>query len=365
MFGSQVRLAAPFETSGERGRPEARRLRGLDALRGLAALAVVLFHFGFGSSHQYGPSAQPALLLVYGHLGVELFFIISGFVILRTLERCRGLGDFAVSRFSRLYPAYIACALLTVALMAAARFNPHGLTVRDALMNAFMLSDLLGVTEIDYSYWTLQCEVLFYAAAALVYFGLGIRRVEIPCLVWLAAMALGHVLHVDVHHFRLAMLFQTRSANLFVIGMMIHRLQGADRSGLTLATLAAAVALSLFPHWDAPARVLLPATVAFAALVWLASRERLGVLCIAPLLFLGDISYSLYLIHQNVGEWLMLRLRTLGWNVNLAELCALALVIGIATLVRHGVEIPAQGAIRAAYRRLGGRSHATEAAAMQ
>ena len=72
---------------------EARRLHSLDALRGLAALGVVAYHY----------LDQPAY---YGLLGVELFFIISGFVILMTLERVPSLLQFAIGRAARLYPAY-------------------------------------------------------------------------------------------------------------------------------------------------------------------------------------------------------------------------------------------------------------------
>lgn len=86
------------------------RLEELDLLRFLAALAVVVFHYMAASKSLWGvqptrifPSVAP--LSVLGILGVELFFVISGFVILMSVMG-RTAGEFAISRFTRLFPAY-------------------------------------------------------------------------------------------------------------------------------------------------------------------------------------------------------------------------------------------------------------------
>src|SRR5262250_3203475 len=75
------------------------RLEELDVLRGLAALAVVVFHYSGHATRYF--TGFPFHFTVGLH-GVELFFVISGFVIFMTLERTARLRDFAVSRFSRL-----------------------------------------------------------------------------------------------------------------------------------------------------------------------------------------------------------------------------------------------------------------------
>ena len=67
------------------------RLAELDTLRGIAAIMVLLLHFG---------------IFKYGGAGVDLFFIISGFVIFMSIERSRNLKAFWRSRFVRLYPSY-------------------------------------------------------------------------------------------------------------------------------------------------------------------------------------------------------------------------------------------------------------------
>ena len=89
------------------------RVVELDALRGIAALAVVAFHYTTQYGQQYGHTTPLGFGFPPGNYGVNLFFLISGFVIFMTLERARSAMDFVVSRFSRLYPAYWAAMALT------------------------------------------------------------------------------------------------------------------------------------------------------------------------------------------------------------------------------------------------------------
>ena len=76
------------------------RLVELDALRGIAAVVVVLYHLTYWND----AAGQAPFSVFWGHYGVELFFIISGFVIFMTLAQARDLRAFAVSRVARLYP---------------------------------------------------------------------------------------------------------------------------------------------------------------------------------------------------------------------------------------------------------------------
>src|SRR3954454_2537178 len=89
------------------------RFQELDVLRGLAALAVVLFHYLTRYDQIYTPRGDVPFGFPFGTSGVELFFVISGFVIFMTLARCASASDFLISRFSRLYPTYWAAVLLT------------------------------------------------------------------------------------------------------------------------------------------------------------------------------------------------------------------------------------------------------------
>src|SRR5215472_5135330 len=92
---------------------EAYRIRGLDGLRGIAAVSVLLFHYTVVYGQLIGPIGPLPFVATYGRHGVDLFFIISGFVILMTVDNSRNVTDFIVSRFARLFPAFWTAVLMT------------------------------------------------------------------------------------------------------------------------------------------------------------------------------------------------------------------------------------------------------------
>ncbi|MGX6601617.1 acyltransferase family protein [Micromonosporaceae bacterium Da 78-11] len=168
------------------------RLEVLDGLRFGAALVVVAFHFlswtdnGFwgGAPAVVFPTAHwPAS---YGWLGVNLFFLISGFVICMS-SWGRGLGEFFASRVARLYPAFWLSVIATTAVRAA---NPDYIQPRewlDVLLNLTMLHEPLGGSSVSAVYWTLWEELRFYLLFAIVVWrGVTYRRVVYFCCIWTA-----------------------------------------------------------------------------------------------------------------------------------------------------------------------------------
>jgi peptidoglycan/LPS O-acetylase OafA/YrhL len=102
------------------------RLRYLDALRGIAVLCVVLWHL-YGTNAEYLPYGARFAVAPFNLMwtGVELFFLISGFVILMTLEHVRTLREFAVRRWLRLFPAMLIGSLLLLAFDLAFTHRTH------------------------------------------------------------------------------------------------------------------------------------------------------------------------------------------------------------------------------------------------
>jgi peptidoglycan/LPS O-acetylase OafA/YrhL len=334
------------------------RLQGLDSLRGMAALAVVLFHYTFGYNEVVGRH-MPGLDLIAtdGHFGIYLFFIISGFVIFMTLERSAKAADFSVSRFARLWPPYLVCAGFTSLLILALDFNPNHLTVGDALLNVLMMNKLLGNISIDPSYWTLTYEVLFYAGAAMIFFGLKLKRIEWACLAWLGFAFVARVSSFNQNHQRLGVLLGVDFCHFFVLGMMIYLISQRRNSWLTMSTAILAFGMTLFgPSYNPGAIKLWQFMLLislFAAIVWLVAERKIRFLNIAPLLFLGEISYSLYLVHQIAGYWVIKQLEAVGWDPDHAIWAAVLCAIVVATGVRKWVEVPAQKAIRGWYQETG------------
>jgi len=149
------------------GKKSAVRMGELDALRGIAALVVVFFHFTM-DKEQYNT------IYKLGTTGVDLFFMISGFVIFMSLNAISRSMQFFINRFSRLYPAYWAAVTLTFLLILAVRIMRHTpinifYVTKKYIANLTMLQFYLGVPNIDSPYWTLLIELLFYAAMLMLY----------------------------------------------------------------------------------------------------------------------------------------------------------------------------------------------------
>ena len=167
----------------------------LDLARIVAALAVVFFHWCFlfgvdAPATQLRPWPEFYAWSKYGHLGVQLFFMISGFLVLQTAYS-KTVATFIRARAVRLYPAFVACCTLSYLLISLIPNEPH--SVLTLLYNLTMLNGVVdpfrGVapTYIDGSYWTLALEWKFYVLIALLIATRQLSRVERCLWLWLVA----------------------------------------------------------------------------------------------------------------------------------------------------------------------------------
>ena len=288
------------------------RVGELDLLRFLAALAVVLYHYAFRGFAAGDMSTMPYPLLVpvakYGNLGVELFFMISGFVILMSASS-GSLRKFATSRVARLYPMFWVCCTLTFVvtlLLGGAHFS---VSAPQYAVNLTMLSGFLDVPSVDGVYWSLFAELRFYALVALVLLFRQLERTQLLLTLWLVASAVLEFTPVPL----LGFLLITDYSPLFIAGAVcfLIRSHGATLTRLGLVgaawTFALYHALDEIPRLEAkyhtplsPYVVAGVVSVFFIALVAVALR-RTGGLERVNWVTLGALTYPLYLIHQNIG----------------------------------------------------------------
>lgn len=336
----------------------AARLSEVDALRGLAAMAVVLFHFSTRYHQLYGEGEAPIWGLTHGHFGVNLFFIISGFVIFMTLERTRRPMDFVVSRFSRLFPAYWMAIALTFAVVAGLGLPGKEVHAWQAVANGLMLHNLLlKVPHVDGVYWTLEVELLFYVAMFTLYRLGWLRHVHRALLAGLLlalvyeALAQGLWLglpKIDLPWIAYRLLFLS-ALPWFALGITIYQLVRSGSAPNAAQALTLALALLVLALREGPAEGLL--AIAFAALVWAAASGHLPLLRWRVLVFLGAISYPLYLLHENIGWAVQRQLTAAGWSQLATVPVVVALSIALAWALHRSVELPAMQALRAAYAR--------------
>ncbi|MGY0502193.1 acyltransferase family protein [Nocardia sp. FBN12] len=184
----------PVSTDPVEGKARTRggRFEFLDALRGIAASAVVIEHC---SSELWPAYARFSIgYFDSGVFGVFVFFIASGFIIPASMERGRSLGAFWVGRFFRLYPLFWVCLIAAVFLHIAGMYGgPPGFLQEPALdlaTNATMAHYFIGGSDSQMLVvaWTLAFELAFYAFVSLLFIG-GCNRRSVP----VALFAIGSI----------------------------------------------------------------------------------------------------------------------------------------------------------------------------
>lgn len=289
------------------------RIASIDALRGLAALCVLVQHSvqPIVAHPATAPhvSAWLADITVdrfdLGRYGVILFFLISGYVVPFSLRGEHALRRFAVTRGARLYPAFW--------LSVAAMVLTAGSTVTGAQVaaNLTMAPSLLGQPPLSGVYWTLFVELAFYVLCAALFaagllrragavFALGLCCVALPLAgVWLRRWGIdAPIAYLGAH-----------LSFLFVGTLMRIAAEHPDRATGGYATALMLAALSIMPILavqpdhaftrSTPSGVLLAAAAAVATFA-VVHRSRLAMP--AALLRLGAISYSIYLFHIPVAR---------------------------------------------------------------
>lgn len=327
--------------------PERRVFEGVQALRALAALAIVLLHVfneaGAYVGHQ-GVSPYGWTSLIPFGAGVDLFFVISGFVMAWTCWNEWGqpgaVARFARKRLLRIVPLYW---LLTLATVAIALSHPDRVSegLRDGWSYVVASLAFLPWTRADGSIqpllrvgWTLNYEMEFY-----VLLGLSVlvrRTVALPCL--LAVLVSLTLLHETPTAASTALDYWTNPVILeFGLGLLVGiaaRLRWRGGWVAWLAALAAVVLASIAPpNTSHTLDVGIPAAlIVFAAL----SIERLP----AWLVLLGDASYALYLVHPFPMRAVDLAFQRLGLPIPFYIVAATALSIATAICLHLWVERP-------------------------
>ena len=325
------------------------RFHELDVLRGLAAFAVVLSHqvLGFGRDPGFHDLdgwfdwVGPAEFYYAGRLPVVMFFMLSGFVIHRALDRCASFPEFAFARVTRLYPVYWVGVALTATVLWFDLAGTGGARPEPAriLANVTMVQHHIGYASLDPVYWTLLYEMRFYLALGLIHFS-PLRRLLLPILaIWLAA-ALGNALLTDTSD-RLTLterIFNLPYAHFFAAGVAFSLFVGrASRLGFTLIVASAMIVALYWPP--------VPALIAlcFWPIFWLAISGRLRALDQPVLRWLGAISYPLYLVHQPIGFALGHRLNDTGTPALVTMATTIAASLVVAHLVMRWIERPTMG----------------------
>ncbi|QCR23726.1 acyltransferase [Pontibacter sp. SGAir0037] len=270
----------------------------LDSLRGFAALFVVLFHYTATYRDVFGHNFSPAFDINYGNYGVELFFMISGFVIFFSFRKITSSKEFLIKRAGRLYPAYWISVLATFLCVQLFGLPGFETSFSEMLVNLTMFQKLVGVPNVDWVYWTLFQEWMFYLMLLGIFM---VKKLDKMLYIGIAWMALSFInVHVfEIKHFNA--ILNLYYGVFFYSGILFYLLKfEPEKKKTILACLALSLALALSIY--AKKGLADMAIVAgIYAIFYLGISGKLDFLINKPFTFLGSISYSLYLFHQFIG----------------------------------------------------------------
>jgi peptidoglycan/LPS O-acetylase OafA/YrhL len=309
--------AAQEKAAQSRSAPRGSRIAVIDGLRLVAAVSVAFFHLAGCAvvAKAWGAKTDDIFPTInhfaaYGFLGVELFFMISGFVICMSAWG-RTLGDFTRSRITRLFPAYWPAVIITTVVVTIWPVITNRLPADQIAVNLVMLNMPLKVPNVDNVYWTLWSEARFYLlfGLVLVWRGLTLKRTLLFGYGWLIASIFTVKGGVPI----LSAILQPESAPLFVAGMaffLIHRF-GHDLKLWGLVFFAYALALhNVVARIDSDAKnnhynlshgvgfVLITIFFAIMAVIAMGWTARIQWKWLTTA---GLLTYPFYLLHQNIG----------------------------------------------------------------
>jgi peptidoglycan/LPS O-acetylase OafA/YrhL len=298
------------------------RIPGLDLLRGIAALGVVGYHLAYAITF-----LDPRFpTFDFGARGVQVFFAISGYVILYSAHRAANRRAFALARWVRLYPAFVICMCLTTGWVRFWGIDAYTLSPRDWIANLTMLPGLFGATAADGPYWSLAYEIAFYAIVGAL-------------LPWIKR---GYSLHLCALYLAAAPIFpgEVYSVTCFPIGIALYELDRNVRSLRSAHGMAALTvlfgAIIIGHHTDAS--LVAPLAVAIAMRVPVPT---------ALASWAGRVSYPLYLLHNHVGCTLVFVYAVVSpFGTMSAVVLAACSVILIAASVNQFLERPLIAALR-------------------
>lgn len=289
------------------------RINYIDGLRGIAILLVVGFHAyaRWPSLLPYGNAYEMFPLFNLGWLGVQLFFIISGFVIFMTLDKTASFNQFMYKRWIRLFPAML---LGTILIFSTASFfyeRPAGAPN--------MLSILPGITFIEPSwwylvfgldikplegaFWSLYVEFKFYVISGCIYFFIGRKRL-VPTLLglYLFYQLFSYLsITTDVYTFdvllRIGHELSLEHFGWFTSGAIFYLYHENKKELFFLSALLCSIISALFLKYFDVIIAAIMISIFFAASLRLTVLQQ--ALQRRFILFFGFISYPLYLIHEN------------------------------------------------------------------
>jgi len=324
-----------------------RRLELLDYGRFFAAIIVIFFHYTFnGIANGKIDSLTHIEPLIdftkYGYLGVELFFMISGFVIFHSAQN-RTPAEFAVARAIRLYPSYWFAVIFTSIFAWYWGNDLMSVTPFQIMANFTLLQNYLGIENVDGVYWTLAYEIKFYV---LVFFMLimGFQKyLNLLFMLWPVAMLVAFITGFDhfpylggyFYYFSAGALFailQENKSLKYLLSMVISFVLCLLYSTSNASLKAELVGVNFSENIVGTIIIIF-----FAFFIFLITKKA-QLLALPHSKILGALTYPVYLIHAHFGYMFISKYGT-EENKIIIYTVTLTIVLSVSYFIHKAVEV--------------------------
>lgn len=309
------------------------RIDALDGFRVISIFIVMLYHFYslyLGDLYDYNFNGK---IFQFGYLGVEFFFMISGFVIFISLDNSKNWIDFIKKRYLRLMPGMLVCSVLTFSIynIFDSPFYPQAKEIKNLLFsNTFITPSLpnklfgTNFSYIDYSYWSLWIEVIFYTIISVLFFIdrskviLNYSIISISSTLLWYFFGTDNVLNLAIYnpiHNILKLIPFIDFLIWFLIGIIISQLYKDKYNYRNILYLLFLFCLVFFTTKSIDIKLFLLVSI-IIWIVFLYRNHWFDFLNGNMMMKLGRSSYSVYLIHQMIGVLVIIYLSPFFGNYN-------------------------------------------------
>lgn len=312
----------------------------IEGLRGIAIMLVVIYHL-IDRFQQIYLNYEIMIMNFWGSFGVTIFLIISGCFAVNIDSKAITLNEawYALKKFFlRLWPAYAICICLTFILTHIAELPLRTYNLKELLLNLLVINHVINVPYIDGAHWYLTVLIsMFLVVLVLKIFG--IQSCPFVYCVWIAIASIIGCFYNN------SFLFGGCFTACYCVGIAIRALLNVDKKSKFSWYL---VLIEAFLATLMTRGMICTVEMIFGGfMVLLCLYDKLNFLNNVICIWIGKISYSLYLIHQNVGFWIEYQLmkKMNAYHLFFA-LIAIVVVVLLAVIIFYFIERPARSIIK-------------------
>jgi peptidoglycan/LPS O-acetylase OafA/YrhL len=326
-------------------------IRSLTGIRGVFSVYVMLYHFV--GDRFFKATGGFLGIIGNGYLAVDLFFILSGFIMSYVYadKMSRGLDfgmtrDFYAARFARIYPLYIFI-LLLVMVFSGFDFSLFDVLSNVSFSQVFFNNSIIGVS------WSLSAEMVVYLLFPVLLFVLSKTKKSVVVSAVVAIFSLACISYsgvgikggMDVVSGWLALVRCLAEYILGISGFLIFRSIGSARKWTSLCTdllSVAAIFLLCFRGCDFPVVLVMFIIITMLPLGKASFSSR--ILSLGPVYYVGQISYSIYLWHSVNSTYFLSAFQRLNFHIKdnpyFFKMALIVETVALAVLTYHFVEVP-------------------------